>query len=160
LVHDRVLRRNRPATTGLGFPPRPSRIGQGTAEVKERRPEIHFYEWSVTRWACSNTRDVLDATGRGIYRELLDRCYIQGPIPSDTKSLSSIARCTTSQLDLVWPLIKHHFKPVRRHPELVMNEQAARYRREVFLVFSRRQAANRSNVGKRKYLASRAEAAT
>ncbi len=76
---------------------------------RDRQAELHFYEWRMAAWSMSETRDRLDATGRGIYRELLDCCYAQGVIPDDPKWICRRCACTPEQLAEVWPIIECKF---------------------------------------------------
>jgi hypothetical protein len=79
---------------------------------RNRVDEIHYYEWRLTAWMGSETRDRLDAAGRGIYRELLDACYAQGSFPDDPAWICRRCACSCQEFDQVWPLIKRHFKPI------------------------------------------------
>ena len=58
----------------------------------------------------------LDA--RGVFHELLDAQWTQGPLPDDFGKLRAIAQCSTRQWAVAWPYIEEHF-PVdendRRH---------------------------------------------
>lgn len=111
---------------------------------RDRRVSLHYYEWDVARWSTSQTRDVLDATGRGIYRELLDRCYIQGSIPADPVLQSGIAACTVEQMERYWPLMKHHFRTRKNAPGKLENPFANVFRKQ-FYAYTKQQAKNRSN---------------
>ena len=80
------------------------------ARVKRARAvEIHFYEWRATTWATSETRDRLDAAGRGIYRELLDQCYLQGKFPDDVEWICRKCACSQQEYEKAWPKIERHF---------------------------------------------------
>jgi hypothetical protein len=76
---------------------------------KDRVAELHFFEWRITAWVTSETRDRLDAAGRGIYRELLDHCYAQGHFPDDPEWICRRCACTPEQLEKTWPKIEKHF---------------------------------------------------
>ncbi len=87
---------------------------------KDRTIEIQYYDWRLVAWLTSETRDRLDATGRGIYRELLDQCYAQGGFPYDTEWICRKCACTPEELATVWPIIERHFpcfpkKKTHRH---------------------------------------------
>ena len=95
----------------LGRPPtRPER--RGIKLKRDRVAEVHFYEWRIGAWALSETRDRLDATGRGIYRELLDHCYGQGKIPDDQDWMCRRCACTMEQLAKCWPVLARHFPKI------------------------------------------------
>src|SRR4051794_2680374 len=98
---------------------------------KDRVPELHFYEWRISAWATSETRDRLDATGRGVYRELLDHCYAKGEFPDDQEWICRRCACTTEQFEKVWPLLQKHF-PISKTPGYRWNVPANIVRREYF----------------------------
>lgn len=78
--------------------------------VKRSRPaEIRFYEWYVSRWVTSAAHDELDACGRGIYRELLDACYVQGSVSADHDVICRKCGASAEELEKRWPLIGRHF---------------------------------------------------
>lgn len=99
---------------------------------KDRVPELHFYEWSVPRWVLSTTRDQLDATGRGIYRDLLDLCYTQGGFLFDLDLLCRKCACTKEQFSAVWPNIQRHFPRDRHDTTKCVNNDATTYRKNYF----------------------------
>lgn len=113
---------------------------------KDRIPELHFYEWSVPRWVLSSTHDALDATGRGIYRELLDLCYTQGGFPFDMPLLCRKCACTEDQFTVVWRQIQRHFPKDKHDPDHRINTGAALYRKQYFAYISK-QRRNRKTRG-------------
>jgi hypothetical protein len=101
--------------------------------VKHTRiPEVHFYEWSVSRWVTSSTRDRLDSSGRGIFRELLDLCFTQGGFPYDVRLLAVKCACTEAEFERVWPVIEKHFPKDKHDPEKRVNNVANTVRRAYF----------------------------
>ncbi len=98
---------------------------------RNRIAEIHFYEWRVGAWVTSETRDRLDATGRGIYRELLDHCYTQGKIPDDPEWMCRRCACSQEQLDKAWKVLVRHF-PQISGTEYRSNVMADIFRSEYF----------------------------
>ena len=114
---------------------------------------VHHYEWSVTRWFTSPTREALDAAGRGIYRELLDVCYTQGAIPSDHAILARMCRASDEEFAQAWGVIGSHF---RRHPKdasALINSHANVFRNDYFRYIREqksRAAAGGTVTGKRK----------
>lgn len=83
--------------------------GCAVAMAKERQKDLSFYEWRFNAWRTSATRDMLDATGRGIYRELLDQCYAQGEFPSDPLYICRVCACSMEQFEAAWKVISKHF---------------------------------------------------
>src|SRR5579885_3450223 len=111
---------------------------------KNRIPEIHFYEWSITRWFTSSTRQLLDATGRGIFRELLDLCYAQGGIPKDPRLQAAFCGCTVEDIERVWPVIKKHFRAHKNDENLLVNAYAELERRQYFAFVESQRSKGRS----------------
>lgn len=99
---------------------------------RERKAEIHYYEWSVARWLGSSTRDRLDAAGRAIYREMLDRCYVQGSVPYDFELLAKITAATPEEIERNWATIRSHFQQHPRDKSLLVNKHANVYRKQFF----------------------------
>jgi hypothetical protein len=111
--------------------------------LKKTRPlEIHYYEWSVSRWRGSLTFKQLDITGKAIYRELLDQCYDQGSIPKDPVLQALVAGCSLEQVEAVWPIIKRHFVAHRSDGEKLTHPQADLARRNT-LNYIKKQRSNR-----------------
>ncbi len=97
----------------------------------DRTLEIHYYDWRLSAWAMSETRDRLNAAGRGIYRELLDHCYAQGSFPSDVDWICRKCACTLAEYEAVWPIISRHF-PKGRQDGYRKNIIADMFRKKTF----------------------------
>lgn len=110
---------------------------------KDRMPEVHFYEWSVSRWTGSTTRMLLDSSGRGIYRELIDLCYTQGSCPKDPVIQARFCGCTEAEIERVWPSISKHFFADKHDSSRLRNAVADVYRKNYF-GFCKRQKKNRT----------------
>ncbi len=117
----------------------------------DRVPEIYFYEWSVSRWRSSETRAQLSPLGRGIYREILDLCYVQGSIPKDLKILAAQCDCSMADLETIWPVIGRHFCKHKRDAERLTNKTADVIR-ENCLRYFQRQKRNAQSGGNAKAL--------
>ncbi len=52
---------------------------------------IQSYPWYIADWRNSETRLGLSLAARGLYRELLDYCYMEGSLPANREQLVSIA---------------------------------------------------------------------
>lgn len=113
---------------------------------KDRIPEVHFYEWSVPRWALSKTRMKLDATGIGVFRELLDLCYAQGSCPRDPDLLAAHSKCTRAEFDRVWPVIKKHFHVSKHDSESLENDVATVFRRNYFKFVAKQRKNRKGSV--------------
>ena len=96
--------------------------------TKKQMAVVNYYQWSVTRWFTSPTREALDAAGRGIYRELLDVCYAQGTIPSDHVLLARMCRASGEEFERAWIVIGRHFKKHPKNTLELINSHASTYR--------------------------------
>jgi hypothetical protein len=87
--------------------------------------KFHYYRWEPLRWRISETRGRCLALPKGfeamaalgVYRELIDYCFIEGSIPSDIGGLAAVVGCPVEIMEAVWPAIKGKFSQKRRHPE-------------------------------------------
>lgn len=86
------------------------RDSEASRPNRNRILEVHFYEWRLLSWATSDTRDRLDAAGRGIYRELIDQCYAKGSFPADLDYIQRKCACTLEEYERTWPIIKKQFR--------------------------------------------------
>ena len=55
---------------------------------------LNSYPWYISDWRESETRNSLTLSQRGLYRELLDYCYLEGSLPGDRSMLFRIAGCS------------------------------------------------------------------
>jgi hypothetical protein len=109
---------------------------------RNRVAEIHFYEWRIAAWAISETRDRLNAAGRGIYRELLDQCYGQGKFPDDPEWICRRCACTVEEYEKAWKVISRHF-PKLDGTEYRYNVRADMVRGEYFAYVEKQRASRR-----------------
>lgn len=116
---------------------------------QDRVPEVHFYEWSVSRWRASETRALLTSAGRGIYREILDLCYVQGSIPKDHHILAVQCNCGVEELEAIWPIIARHFYQDKHDPKRLRNK-FSEVRRRTFFQYVKAQKANAKKGGEAK----------
>ena len=56
-------------------------------------PKRHSYPWYVSDWWNSETRAKFSPAQRGLFRDLLDLCYMHGSIPSDRRAISRLLGC-------------------------------------------------------------------
>lgn len=99
---------------------------------RERIVEIHFYEWSVSRWRASEARATLSLPAREIYRECLDLCYTTGSIPKDHAALAGLCGCSEVEIDEIFPQIERYFYTLRTDKNRLANTFADMFRREFF----------------------------
>jgi uncharacterized protein YdaU (DUF1376 family) len=87
----------------------------------------------VSDWVRSETRIKLSSAGRGMFRELLDYCWIEGTLPNEPRALRSISGGTEKEFAAEWPIIEkcftvdgdrlRHWKVDDKRPELVSYQQ-------------------------------------
>lgn len=70
---------------------------------------IHSYPWYVGDWRASETRLDLSLEERGLYRELLDFCYLERSLPTDERKLARIVNCSDEEFQRCWAQVKPLF---------------------------------------------------
>lgn len=77
--------------------------------MPERKKPLPYLRWYVTDYRASRNANRLTWQERGLYRELLDECWVEGCIPDDPPRLAEIARCPLGVMAEAWPNIKPLF---------------------------------------------------
>lgn len=104
-------------------------------QKRDRKKPLPYLRWYVTDYRASRNANKLSWEERGLYRELLDECWVEGCIPDDAERLADIARCPRGVMAEAWPNIRHLFAPVEgldgmyvtsRRLELERSEEDAR----------------------------------
>lgn len=72
--------------------------------------DFSAYMWSVPDWRTDEMYMMLDNREKGVFRELLDECWVTGSIPSDPQVLARIVREPPEYFDQVWTKIQHKFR--------------------------------------------------
>ena len=70
---------------------------------------IVSYPWYVPDWRNSETRLKLSLAERGLFRELIDHCFVEGSIPDDLKLIAGIAGCSIADVRRLFPRIRDQF---------------------------------------------------
>ena len=83
----------------------------------------------------------MDVTARGIYRELLDECWVEGSLPPDMEGLAEIARCTVEEMTAAWSSLNDSFT-IRSDGRLV-NDKIVRVLAAQKAAYARRVKAGR-----------------
>lgn len=65
-------------------------------------PALTWYPWHWKDWRSNRKVQRMTVTERGIYRELLDECWVEGSIPSDLQSLADIVGCDLPTIEAAW----------------------------------------------------------
>jgi uncharacterized protein YdaU (DUF1376 family) len=80
--------------------------------MPERRKPLPYLRWYVTDYRASRRVQRLAWQERGIYRELLDECWVEGCIPDDPEKLAEIADCPRGVMAEAWLKIRPFFAPI------------------------------------------------
>ncbi len=80
----------------------------------------HSYPWYIADWRNSETRLGLSLAGKGLYRELLDYCYLMGSFPADESKIKSISNSDGHDFARAW-------KQVRPLFTLISNQDGERF---------------------------------
>jgi uncharacterized protein YdaU (DUF1376 family) len=80
--------------------------------MSERNKPLPFLRWYVTDYRASRRVQRLTWQERGLYRELLDECWIEGSIPDDMDRLAEIAGCPRGVMAEAWANLKAMFKTI------------------------------------------------
>jgi uncharacterized protein YdaU (DUF1376 family) len=80
--------------------------------MAERKKPLPYLRWYVTDYRASRRVQRLSWQERGIYRELLDECWVEGCIPDDPAKLAEIADCPLGVIAEAWPRIRPLFTPI------------------------------------------------
>jgi uncharacterized protein YdaU (DUF1376 family) len=76
--------------------------------MDERRKPLPYLRWYVADYRASRRVQRLTWQERGIYRELLDECWIEGSIPDDPPRLAEIAGVPQGVMAEAWV----HLRPM------------------------------------------------
>jgi uncharacterized protein YdaU (DUF1376 family) len=80
--------------------------------VQDRLKPMPWYAWYPIDYRASRNANRLDYVQRGLYRELLDECWVEGAIPDDIEKLADIARCPIGVMAEAWPTLRKLFVPL------------------------------------------------
>ncbi|WLT30074.1 DUF1376 domain-containing protein [Geothrix sp. PMB-07] len=71
---------------------------------------LPYYKFYWQDWRASRTVQRMNYVERGLYRELLDECWVEGSIPSDHVELADICGCPEQVLTDAWQMLSKCFK--------------------------------------------------
>jgi uncharacterized protein YdaU (DUF1376 family) len=72
-----------------------------------------WYPWYVADYRASRRVQSLSIVQRGIYRELLDECWVKGFISDDVVELARICAISVSLMERHWPAVRTLFVQVK-----------------------------------------------
>lgn len=73
--------------------------------------DYRSYMWSVPDWRTDEMYTMLDNREQGIYRNLIDECWVTGSITADLAALARFSHEPSDYFLSVWEKIKHKFAP-------------------------------------------------
>lgn len=71
------------------------------------------YFWDPLRWQASRRVQRMDWAARGLYRELMDECYLKGCIPASLEGIADLLDCDVEEIANLWSQVARCFDP---HP--------------------------------------------
>lgn len=74
--------------------------------------EYSSYMWSVPDWRTDEMFLLLDNREAGIYRHLIDECWVSRSIPSNPEELAKMCREPADYFTVVWSKIGIKFRPL------------------------------------------------
>ena len=100
--------------------------------------EFHAYMFSVPDWRTDEMYFLLDNREQGIYRNLLDECWVSGWIDPDPAVLARYSRESLEYFAGVWEKIRGKFKPIDGGRKLI-NPRLEQDRRRLMLKANKHQ---------------------
>lgn len=83
------------------------------AEKKKRDFEpLPYYRWYVRAYRASRRVQKLHHSARGIYRELIDECWLNGSIPDDAAKCADLIGFPAKYVERHWPAVREMFQPI------------------------------------------------
>lgn len=89
-----------------------------------KKEPLAWYPWYILLWRSNRKVQRMNVTERGIYRELLDECWLEGSIPANMEDLAEIAGTDVETMTLAWPAIVTSF--VERPDGRFVNDRITR----------------------------------
>lgn len=93
--------------------------------------EFRTYMWSVPDWRTDEMYTMLDNREKGVYRELIDECWVAGSITADMDVLARFVREPLEYFRQVWSKIQTKFRPVQNGERLISTRLEQDRRRKV-----------------------------
>lgn len=70
---------------------------------------LPYYKWLWQDWRSNRTVQRMGYVERGLYRELLDECWVEGSIPSDVAAMADICDCPVDVMATAWQVLAKCF---------------------------------------------------
>jgi uncharacterized protein YdaU (DUF1376 family) len=88
---------------------------------------LPYYKWFWQDWRANRKAQRMNYIERGLYRELLDECWVEGSIPNDLNILAEICGCPNDVMANAWQVLESCFKLVE---DVYINEKMESLRTE------------------------------
>ena len=72
--------------------------------AKTQRP-LGYYKWFWQDYRADRNVQRMDYIARGLYRELLDECWVEGSLPNEPESLAELCDCPVDVLANAWQML-------------------------------------------------------
>jgi uncharacterized protein YdaU (DUF1376 family) len=118
-------------------------------QMKQRppgTPPLVSYPWYVADWRNSETRARLTLAERGLFRELIDQCAMEGSIPDDARMLARICGCSLKDINRLLRNLRDQFV---QDGDRLINPKAAEVRQRVIGFHEARKTAGTAGARKR-----------
>ena len=76
--------------------------------AKTQRP-LGYYKWFWQDYRADRNVQRMDYIARGLYRELLDECWVEGSLPNEPESLAELCDCPVDVLANAWQVLSKCF---------------------------------------------------
>ena len=70
---------------------------------------LPYYKWFWQDWRANRKIQRMSYIERGLYRELLDECWVEGSIPNDIGELADICGCPVDVMTDAWQVLSGCF---------------------------------------------------
>lgn len=71
---------------------------------------LPYYKWFWQDWRANRKAQRMSYIERGLYRELLDECWVEGYIPNDLSILAEICGCPKDVMTDAWQVLESCFE--------------------------------------------------
>ncbi len=70
---------------------------------------LPWYQWNPTQWQGSRKVQRMSWAARGLYRELMDECWIKGSVPSTVNGIADLFEVDSTEIEPLLPQILRCF---------------------------------------------------
>ena len=73
---------------------------------------LAWYQWNPTQWQASRKVQRMSLAARGLYRELMDECWLKGSVPSTVAGIADLLGLEECEIEPLLPQIIRCFDVV------------------------------------------------